>query len=138
MAAFLHNSFKSEPEQPSVAAANLSMEKSEESLVSFKICDGFRVSQESIWDSQSWHTKDRIFVRCSRSGRPTAKRLGILRRMAESISFGLLVAPRTRILSVPDSNPSQRLSVSREGQHNNKKHKCAYVMNSAFIIPVTS
>ena len=39
MAAFLHNSFRSEPEQPSVAAANLSMEKSEESFVSFKICD---------------------------------------------------------------------------------------------------
>lgn len=38
----------------------------------------------------------RIFTRCSALGSWTAYRLGILRKMAASMSFGRLVAPRTR------------------------------------------
>ena len=54
-------------------------------------------------------TSLRIFARCSRSGNPIPKRLGIRRRMAESMSLGLFVAPRTRIRSVAESKPSHSL-----------------------------
>jgi len=71
------------------------------------------------------------------SGSPIPKRLGILRSMAESISLGRLVAPRTRILSVPDINPSHNL-VSRNEELLRSEKIETHVMNSAFIIPVTS
>ena len=70
----------------------------------------------SVWQSSRSEIEEgqvltnlRIFARCSRSGKPIPKRLGIRRRMAESMSLGLFVAPRTRIRSVAESKPSHSL-----------------------------
>jgi len=62
-----------------------------------------------------------MFLRWDESGSLTLNRLGIRRRMAASMSLGRLVAPKTRILvSFVVLSPSHML------------------MNSAFIMPVTS
>lgn len=81
-------------------------------------------------------TNVRILSLCSGFGSGTAKRLGILRRMAESIASGLFVAPSTIIRSEDERRPSHKLSsaVNKSMRENRK----TYVMNSAFIIPVTS
>ena len=47
-------------------------------------------------------------------GKPTANRLGIRRRIALSMSFGLFVAPRTTMRSEPDRRPSHNLEHSIE------------------------
>ena len=138
MAAFLQSSFRSEPESPSVSSANLSTLKPGSIFVSF------RIYEQPVWGSCSLmanlklHTKVRILVRCSALGSPTAKRLGIRRRMAESISFGRFVAPSTRILSVPDNRPSQRLTKESKKTWQGKGSSITHVMNSALIMPVTS
>ena len=119
IAAFRHSSFKSEPESPSACSARVTKGKSGESLVSFNICFIFyffiRVFK-NIWDKRRRMsikvlTSLRIFARCSRSGNPIPKRFGIRRRMAESMSLGLFVAPRTRIRSVAESKPSHSLEI---------------------------
>lgn len=71
------------------------------------------------------------------SGNLMEKRFGMRRRMAESISFGRLVAPSTRMrVSLFVARPSQRLP-AEDGQQNprrgGKDGWYAHVMNSAFL-----
>ena len=54
-------------------------------------------------------TNVKIRLRCESSGRRTANRFGIRRKMAESMSFGLFVAPSTIIRSLLESSPSHSL-----------------------------
>lgn len=64
--------------------------------------------------------------------------LGIRRRIAASISFGLFVAPRTKILvSFPVARPSHNLLRSRFAQPGVRAglKKKTHVMNSAFLCP---
>ena len=65
-------------------------------------------------------TRVRILCLCSTSGRPTEKRFGIRRRIAESMSFGRFVAPKTNILSVLDVRPSHKLD-NRESTESTKR-----------------
>jgi len=59
-------------------------------------------------------TRDKILNLCSASGRATANRFGMRRKMAGSISPGLFVAPNTSILSDPDVKPSHELSIRNQ------------------------
>ena len=65
-------------------------------------------------------TNVKIRFRCEASGRRTANRFGIRRRMAESMSFGLFVAPSTIIRSLLESSPSHSLQ-NRVSRFNGKK-----------------
>ncbi|KAH3673219.1 hypothetical protein WICMUC_003837 [Wickerhamomyces mucosus] len=101
IAASRHNSFKSEPLNPMVFVT-----------IKFK-------SKESGSTSESFRFNVKIRLRCSSFGNVTENLFGILLKKAASMSFGLLVAPSTKILP-EDVRPSHR------------------VMNSAFNIAVTS
>mmetsp|Transcript_12556 Transcript_12556/g.35920 ORF Transcript_12556/g.35920 Transcript_12556/m.35920 type:complete len:312 (+) Transcript_12556:340-1275(+) len=106
MAAARHNSFKSDPEYPSVTFANAGM-----LLRAFSVIGCFS------------RNKVRICILLFMSGRPISKVRGSLRRMAESTSYGRFVAPRT----ITGRDSSFRLSVVMPS------HK---VRNSLFMVLV--
>ena len=116
MTAFLHNSFKSLLEYPSVK-----MESNSKSNAGSKWIFLRSYSNHCYLDTVRCITNSSTFCLWSLSGRDIANRFGILLKIALSISLGLFVAPKMIILvrSV-EFNPSQR------------------VMNSAFIMDVAS
>ena len=83
-------------------------------------------------------TRFKILSRCSRLGRLTGKRCGIRRSIAASISLGRFVAPRTIILSVPDSRPSHSLQCDINGrlsaQRTYIRHEFCFHHSGNFVI----
>jgi len=89
-------------------------------------------------------TSVKIRFRCEASGRRTANLFGIRRRIAESMSFGLFVAPNTIIRSLLESNPSHNLherEVSPPQECEIKghiRHEFSFHHRRCFVVPLRS
>ncbi len=83
-------------------------------------------------------TNVRIFSRCAASGKERGNCFGIRLRNAGSMSRILFVAPKINILSEPERRPSHKLQRHQIPSSQPKIMKTTHVMNSAFIIAVTS